>query len=119
MPTKILITGATGLIGGELVASCLRDGLDVVLLARDAAGAARRAPRATVHAWDATSGPPPDAAFQGVDVVVNLMGEPIAGRRWSDQQKKRLRDSRVVGTRALVDAMRGLPRRPRVLVSAS
>jgi uncharacterized protein (TIGR01777 family) len=51
--------------------------------------------------------------------VVNLMGEPIAGRRWSEDWKKRLRDSRTVGTRALVDTMRGLTRRPRLLISAS
>src|SRR5205823_6368703 len=47
------------------------------------------------------------------------MGEPIAGRRWTDPQMKRLRDSRVVGTRALVDAMRGRAHRPRALISAS
>ena len=47
------------------------------------------------------------------------MGEPIADKRWSDARKKQLRDSRVVGTRALVDALRDLPRRPRLLISAS
>jgi uncharacterized protein (TIGR01777 family) len=52
-------------------------------------------------------------------VVVNLIGEPIGAGRWTEARRKRLRDSRVVGTRALVDALRGLPRRPRLLVSAS
>jgi uncharacterized protein len=50
---------------------------------------------------------------------VNLIGESIAGRRWSDDRKKVLRDSRVVGTRALVDGLRGLKTRPGVLISAS
>ena len=47
------------------------------------------------------------------------MGEPVADKRWSDARKKQLRDSRVVGTRALVDALRDLPKRPRLLISAS
>jgi uncharacterized protein (TIGR01777 family) len=47
------------------------------------------------------------------------MGEPLADKRWNDARKKQLRDSRVVGTRALVDALRDLPRRPRLLISAS
>src|SRR5262249_10250116 len=51
--------------------------------------------------------------------VVNLVGEPLADKRWNDARKKQLRDSRVVGTRALVDALRDLPRRPRLLISAS
>ena len=66
-------------------------------------------PSAKLHAWDATRGSPPAAAFDGVDVVVNLMGESVADKRWSDARKKQLRDSRVVGTRALVDALRDLP----------
>ena len=61
----------------------------------------------------------PRPAFEGVDVVVNLIGEPIAERRWNEARKKQLRDSRVVGTRALVDALRDLPQRPRLLISAS
>jgi uncharacterized protein (TIGR01777 family) len=116
---KVLITGATGLIGAELGASLARDGVGVVVLARDAARAAKRLPGAAIFAWDATGGPPPEAAFEGVDAIVNLMGEPIAGRRWSDKHKKRLRDSRIVGTRALVDMLRGISPRPRLLVSAS
>ncbi len=78
-----------------------------------------RLPAAKLHAWDATRGSPPAQAFDGVDVVVNLIGEPVAEKRWNDTRKKQLRDSRVVGTRALVDALRDLPQRPRLLISAS
>lgn len=117
--SKILISGATGLIGSALAASCARDGLAVAALARNASRAAARVPRATLHPWDVTKGPPPETAFEDVDVVVNLIGESVSGRRWSEARKKRLRDSRIVGTRALVDSMRGLARRPRLLVSAS
>jgi uncharacterized protein (TIGR01777 family) len=119
MPARVLITGATGLIGSTLAASCARDGVGVAVLVRNAPRATALAPRATLHPWDATRGPPPDAAFEGVDVVVNLMGESIAEGRWSDVRKKALRDSRIVGTRALVDSIKGLARKPRLLISAS
>ncbi len=119
MQGGVAITGATGQLGSALAASCARDGIPVSALVRDTARAAALLPSAKLHAWDATRGSPPVEAFAGVDVVVNLMGEGIADKRWNDARKKQLRDSRVVGTRALVDALRDLPRRPRLLISAS
>jgi uncharacterized protein (TIGR01777 family) len=119
MQGGVAIAGATGLIGTSLAASCARDGIRVSALVRDTARAADLLPSATLHAWDATRGSPPADAFNDVDVVVNLVGEALADKRWGDTRKKQLRDSRVVGTRALVDAMRDLPRRPRLLISAS
>jgi len=119
MAAGIAIAGATGLIGTALAESCARDGIAVSALVRNTARAADLLPSATLHAWDATRGSPPANAFEGVDVVVNLVGEALADKRWSDARKKQLRDSRVVGTRALVDALRDLPRRPRLLISAS
>jgi uncharacterized protein (TIGR01777 family) len=119
MASGVAITGATGLIGSALAASCARDGLRVSGLVRDTARGAERLPKATLHAWDGTAGPPPESAFEGVDVVVNLIGESISSGRWNEARKKRLRDSRVVATRALVDALRGLQSRPRLLISAS
>jgi uncharacterized protein (TIGR01777 family) len=115
----VAITGASGLIGTALAQACARDGLRVSALVRDTARAAERLPSATLHAWDAQQGPPPEAAFEGVDVVVNLIGESISRGRWNEVRMKRLRDSRVVATRALVDVLRGLPARPRLLISAS
>jgi uncharacterized protein (TIGR01777 family) len=119
MQGGVAIAGATGLIGTALATSCARDGIRVSALVRDTVRAADLLPSATLHAWDATRGSPPAGAFEGVDVVVNLVGEALADKRWTDARKKQLRDSRVVGTRALVDAMRDLPRRPRLLISAS
>jgi uncharacterized protein len=119
MPEKVLIAGATGLVGTALAASCARDGLAVAALVRDVARAAPRLPGATLHAWDGTKGPPPAAAFEGVDVVVNLMGESVSGARWSDIRKQRLRESRVLATHNLVDGLRALTQRPRLLVQAS
>jgi uncharacterized protein (TIGR01777 family) len=118
-PGSVLITGGTGLIGRALVAALARDGVPVTALVRDPARAAPLLPGATLHKWDGTQGPPPESVFAGVDLVINLMGEPVDGGRWSEARKRVLRDSRVVATRALVDAMRGLARRPRVLISAS
>jgi uncharacterized protein (TIGR01777 family) len=115
----VAITGATGLIGTALTASCARDGIRVAALVRNTARAADRLSGATLHAWDATSGLPPEAALAGADAVVNLVGEPLAEGRWTEARKKQLRDSRVVATRALVDGLRGLSVRPRVLISAS
>jgi len=115
----VVIAGATGLMGTALAASCARDGIPVSALVRDTARGAQLLPMAKLHAWDATRGSPPVQAFDGADVVVNLIGEPVADKRWNDARKKQLRDSRVVGTRALVDALRDLPRRPRLLISAS
>ena len=115
----VVIAGATGLMGTALAASCARDGIPVAALVRDTARAAQRLPAAKLHAWDATRGSPRAQAFDGADVVVNLIGEPVAEKRWNDTRKKQLRDSRVVGTRALVDALRDLPQRPRLLISAS
>ena len=119
MAERVLIAGATGLLGTALAASCARDGIAVAALVRDVARAAPKLPGATLHAWDGKSAPPA-VAFEGVDVVVNLSGESIGGRRWSDAQKQRLRESRVDLTRALVDGLRAVDgRRPRALVQAS
>jgi uncharacterized protein (TIGR01777 family) len=118
--TKVLIAGATGLIGTELSRVLVAAGVSVNALVRDTARAASRLPAGvTLFPWDAVNGPPPAAAFDGVDAVVSLVGESIADRRWSDARRKQLRDSRIVSTRALVNEIRGLTTKPRVLVSAS
>ncbi len=112
---KALITGATGFIGRALAA-----GLDSpVVLTRDAAKANRVLPGLQAFAWEPTSGPPPAAAFDGVDVVFNLMGDPIAKGRWSPAKLARIRESRVTGTRNLVAGIAAAKSKPRVLVSAS
>jgi uncharacterized protein (TIGR01777 family) len=94
---RVGITGAGGLIGTAL-RRALEDGGDqVVALPRR----------------------PEPAQLEGLDAVVHLAGEPVADKGWSDEQKRRIRDSRVEGTRHLVDALGQLQGRPRVLVSGS
>ena len=64
-------------------------------------------------------GPPRQEVFEGVDTVFHLAGDPVAEGRWTEEKKKRILDSRALGTRNLVEGLRRLKDRPRVLVSAS
>jgi uncharacterized protein len=112
---RTLITGGTGLIGRALLPRLE----NAVVLTRDPARAGTRLGSVEAHAWEPETGPPPLAALRDVDVVFNLAGEPVAEGRWTAQRKRRIRDSRVLGTRHLVAAIAKLERRPRILVSAS
>jgi uncharacterized protein (TIGR01777 family) len=116
---KILVTGATGFIGSRLVDALVRDGHTVTALSRDPESARRRLPAlAGAHPWGPLDGPPPPAAYEGVDAVVHLAAEPVNGR-WTQAKRRRIRDTRVLGTRYLVDGLLAASPRPRVLVSAS
>jgi uncharacterized protein (TIGR01777 family) len=120
--SRIAITGATGLLGRALVDRLRERGDTVVVLTRDP-GRAREAlgPEIEAHAWpDPISSAPPTEALAGADAVVNLLGEPIS-QRWSAEVKRRIRDSRVEGTRNLVVAIRTVAEseRPGVLISQS
>jgi uncharacterized protein (TIGR01777 family) len=111
---KVLITGATGLIGSALSARLLKDQHTVVRLRRGGANY-----RPGDAAWDPNTGTIDPAALDAVDAVVNLAGASIAGGRWTAARKAELRASRVEPTQALVNTLAKLPRPPRVLVSAS
>jgi uncharacterized protein len=115
---KILVIGATGLIGRSLCRALTGDGNIVSAVSRSSAKSPGLAV-AEVHQWDTQAGPLSQAALDGVDAVVNLAGEPIDARRWSDHQKKLIRDSRVVTTRNLVEGMRSMDRKPAVFVGGS
>jgi hypothetical protein len=111
---KALITGATGFIGRALA----RRLQGCAVLTRDAAKARTILGNVEVHEWEPTLRPAPAAAFAGVDVVFNLMGDPIAKGRWNPEKLKRIRESRVIGTRNLVLGM-AQAGGPKALVSAS
>jgi uncharacterized protein (TIGR01777 family) len=115
---RVLVTGASGLIGSALCDSLLARGDEVVGLSRDPARARRSNPTLTWHPWEPTLERPPAAAFEGVDGVVNLLGEKI-NQRWSAEAKEKIMATRRAGTRNLVQAIAGLERRPKVLVSQS
>jgi uncharacterized protein (TIGR01777 family) len=115
---KVLVTGATGLIGRSLCQALTDGGHTVIGVSRSS----RRPPdlaAAEIHQWDPQTGPIASSALESVDAVVNLAGEPIDSGRWSDEQKKLIRDSRVVTTRNLVNTLCSIERKPGVLVSGS
>lgn len=113
---KTLVTGGTGFIGRRLLGRL--DG--AVVATRDPERARRTLGEGSpeIRAWDPGS-PAPAALFRDIGVVVHLAGEPIAARRWNDKVKRRIRESRVVGTRNLVAGMAAASPRPSLLVSAS
>ncbi|HKP87101.1 MAG TPA: TIGR01777 family oxidoreductase [Blastocatellia bacterium] len=115
---KILVTGATGLIGRSLCRRLSADGHAVVGLSRSPEKARGLAVREVLK-WEPQSGPPSRQAFVGVDAVVHLAGEPIAARRWTEEQKKRIRDSRVVATRNLVNGLRSMESKLPAFISGS
>lgn len=88
---RVAITGATGMIGGALATSLVADGVDVLRLTRGA------------H-WDPAAGTVNPGVLAGVDAVVHLAGEGIGDKRWTPEQKRRIRDSRVKGTGAVARA---------------
>jgi len=114
---KALVTGATGFVGPRLLR--LLD--NPVVLSRNPARAKTAiGPLASqIVEWDPLRGPPPPQAFEGVDVVLHLAGESVAEGRWTTAQKARIRDSRVIGTRNLVQGIAQAAVKPKTLVSAS
>lgn len=116
---RVFLLGATGLIGAPLVERLLARGDVPVVLTRHREKAAAR--------WsgvEIVEGDPQDyagwpAAIDGCQGVINLAGEPIFGKRWSEPRKQLLRDSRVVATRNVVRAIEAAAARPSVLVNAS
>lgn len=120
--SRIAVTGATGLIGSAVVSALAQRGDTVVVLSRNPELATERL-GADVEAFgwsDPAHGSPPSDALSGADAVVHLLGEPIS-QRWSEQVKRRIRESRLLATRNLVAEIEGLPlaKRPGVLVSQS
>lgn len=124
---RVFVTGGTGLVGKPLVEALLRRGDDVVLLTRDASKARPKFEKSDLGAAPGklsfVDGDPArpegwQASVDGCDGVVNLAGEPVMGR-WTDQKKRKIRDSRVEATRAVVQAIRKAASPPKVLVSTS
>lgn len=111
---KILVTGATGLVGSALAALLERRGDQVLRVTRTPSAGI---PGTVV--WDPERGSLDAAALEGIDAAVHLAGENIAAGRWNAARKQRIRESRVRSTRFLVRALGGLARPPRCLVSAS
>lgn len=113
---RVLVTGASGFIGSALCDALLTRGDAVVGLTRDPKQARSTNPTVVWHRWEPMLERPPADAFDGVDAVVNLIGERI-DQRWTEESKQRIMDSRRTGTHNLVGTIAGLERKPAVLVN--
>ena len=112
MSKTVLVTGHTGLIGKALVKALRARGEIVRGLTRS--------PKAEFeYGWDYKTGEIESKAFVGVDAVVHLAGENVAGGRWTAARKRRILESRAKGTLLLAEHMANLPSPPGVLVSMS
>ncbi|MFJ8790425.1 TIGR01777 family oxidoreductase [Streptomyces sp. NPDC102462] len=111
--SRIAVAGASGLIGGALVRSLTADGYEVARLVR-------RAPAGPGEVrWDPERRSVDAAGLAGCAAVVNLAGAGVGDHRWTDAYKRRIRDSRVLGTETLARAVAALDEPPRVFVNGS
>lgn len=112
-PLDIVVSGASGLVGRALCSFLTTGGHRVRRLLRRAASGLDE------FQWNPETGEVDLAVFDGADAVVHLAGENIASGRWTQQQKQRILDSRVKGTRSLVEGMAKASSKPKVFISAS
>lgn len=112
---KILITGSSGLIGKALQKSFSEKGYEMLL-------ASRSEPETPDHIqWNTDTGFANEdlSRLEGLDAVIHLAGESVSGLRWTEEKKKAIRDSRVFGTRSLIETFNMLENRPKVFISGS
>lgn len=119
---RVVITGATGLIGKQLCAQLRQRGDQIVVFSRNPQRARQAVPGAAEYiSWNGKERGDWVGALAGADAVINLAGASIQGRRWDEEYKRELYDSRIIGTQLLVEAIAGLDAdlRPGVLVNGS
>ncbi len=112
---KILISGASGLVGTHLIPTLLAKGHEIYKLVR-------KTPKSSDEIqWEAEKGfsETEQAKLENFDAVMHLAGDNVASENWSDEKKRKIKDSRVVGTRVLVDALKRAQNPPKIFVSAS
>lgn len=112
---KILITGASGLIGTALQKSFKEKGYDLILASRSEA-------KDDHHIqWSMDTGFADEdlPRLEGLDAAIHLAGENVSGLRWTDEKKKAIRDSRVFGTRTMIEAFARLEQKPKVFIAGS
>ncbi len=109
---KIIISGASGLIGKPLIASLRKHGHEVVQLVR-------RSPRANESQWNPSAGQLDVAVLEGCDAVIHLSGAGIGDRRWTAKYKQELVESRTKSTSLLASTIANCAKKPSVFLSGS
>jgi uncharacterized protein (TIGR01777 family) len=109
---KIAIAGASGLVGSTLVPALVAEGAAVTRLVRGA-------PKSGEIEWHPNQDQLSSQSLAGFDIIINLAGENIAGGRWTDEHKRKIRDSRVSGTHMLSEAIAKMDPRPGAFICAS
>jgi uncharacterized protein (TIGR01777 family) len=109
---KVLIAGASGLVGSALIPALEAEGAEVTRLVRSSAGAGE-------IEWHPNNDQIDGKSLEGFDAVINLAGENIAAGRWTDDLKRKIHDSRVNGTHLLSEALAKLAQPPKVFLCAS
>lgn len=103
---KVLITGGTGLIGKEIGKVLAEKGHEIFVISRSLAKAREVLPfPCQVIVGDLMKEPLQDKALQDIEAVINLVGEPVVGPRWTEERKERIYDSRVLGTKHLIESL--------------
>ncbi len=117
---RVVVTGATGLIGKAVCDALIVRGYDVVVFSRDTGAARQIVPGAASYvAWTPTDSGPWTAQIDGAFAVISLAGASIGGQRWTPAYKQKLRDTRVLATQGLVQAMAAAKTKPQVFISGS
>ena len=121
---KIVVTGATGFVGTKLVERLQAAGDRIVVLARNSQKASNLFPQSSFPNVEVVSYNPLQLGdwadtVSGSDAVINLAGEPLAGVRWTEQRKQDIRNSRILTTKVLVEAIAKAEVKPQVLISGS
>jgi len=115
---RLVVTGATGFIGTALTRRLLQQGHSLTLFTRGTPPDASTGTKKWLH-WTPGTLREWEAALEGADGVINLAGEPIAAKKWTPAQRRRIEKSRIDATRALVQACAKAKQKPKVFISAS
>lgn len=116
---KILLTGGTGFVGTALRESLTEKGNELIVLTRQSGRENHPGIRTRYVYWNPSEQGMWEKELDGVDAVVNLAGESIVGKRWSEGQKRKIRQSRTESTKALVEGIQKIRRKPSLFLNAS
>jgi hypothetical protein len=115
---RVIVTGATGLIGKALCKQLSLEGYEIVVFSRHPDKARNEVPGAVV-AWTPSEEGEWFSAIDGAYGIVHLAGANVFSKRWSDAYKKEIRESRILGTRGIVNAIAAAEQKPQVFISGS